>query len=272
MNLTPEQVEQYRQDGYLLLPSLFSAQELDVLRSEVRAEFAEESDRKVQEKGSATVRSVYGSHLKNDVFKRLSRLPRLVGPASQLLDGDDVYIYQFKINAKVAFEGDLWQWHQDYIFWLKEDGLPQPRAINVVVYFDEVNEFNGPLLFIPGSQQEGVIDPSATSGRPAGYEDKPDWVSDLTADLKFTIHRSTLERLVKKHQIVAPKGPAGSVLLFHPNVVHGSTQNMSPFDRTLTIVTYSSIGNVPQNVVRPDFLVSRDYSAVVPLPQDALLG
>jgi hypothetical protein len=45
MNLTPEQVEQYRQDGYLFLPSLFSAQELLVLKSEVRAEFAEESDR-----------------------------------------------------------------------------------------------------------------------------------------------------------------------------------------------------------------------------------
>ncbi len=271
MNLTQEQVELYRKDGYLFLPSLFSAAELELLKAEVRAEFAEESDRTVKEKGSATVRSVYGSHLKNDVFKRLSRLPRLVGPAQQLLDDDDVYVYQFKINAKVAFEGDLWQWHQDYIFWLKEDGLPQPRAVNVVVYFDEVNEFNGPLLFIPGSQEEGVLDPSASSGRPAGYEDKPDWVSDLTADLKFTIHRDTLARLVNQHQIVAPKGAAGSVLFFHPNVVHGSTQNMSPFDRTLTIVTYSSVGNVPKHVVRPDFLVSRDYSAVVPLSHDALV-
>ncbi len=271
MNLTKEQIELYRKDGYLFLPSLFSAPELELLKAGVRAEFAEESDRKVKEKDSATVRSVYGSHLKNDVFKRLARLPRLVGPAQQLLDDDDVYVYQFKINAKVAFEGDLWQWHQDYIFWLKEDGLPQPRAVNVVVYFDEVNEFNGPLLFIPGSQEEGVLDPSATSGRPAGYEDKPDWVSDLTADLKFTIHRDTLARLVTQHQIVAPKGAAGSVLFFHPNVVHGSTQNMSPFDRTLTIVTYSSVGNVPQRVSRPDFLVSRDYSPVVPLSQDALI-
>jgi ectoine hydroxylase len=272
MNLSNAQIEQYRKDGFLLLPSLFSPQELEILKAGVRAEFAEESDRKVKEKGSATVRSVYGSHLKNQVFKQLSRLPRLVGPARQLLDGDEVYVYQFKINAKVAFEGDLWQWHQDYIFWLKEDGLPQPRAINVVVYFDEVNEFNGPLLFIPGSQEEGVLDPSAASGRPAGYEDKPDWVSDLTADLKFTIPKSMLARLVNEHSIVAPKGAAGSVLFFHPNLVHGSTQNMSPFDRTLTIVTYSSVGNVPQHLSRPDFLVSRDFSPVEPLAHDALGG
>jgi ectoine hydroxylase len=40
-----------------------------------------------------------------------------------------VYIYQFKINVKAAFGGDVWQWHQDYIFWRNEDGMPGTESL-----------------------------------------------------------------------------------------------------------------------------------------------
>ena len=39
--------------------------------------------------------------------------------------GEDVYVHQFKLNAKAAFEGDVWQWHQDYGTWARDDGMPQ---------------------------------------------------------------------------------------------------------------------------------------------------
>ena len=32
-------------------------------------------------------------------------------------------MHQYKINAKAAFNGDVWQWHQDYGTWAR-DGLP----------------------------------------------------------------------------------------------------------------------------------------------------
>jgi ectoine hydroxylase len=73
--------------------------------------------------------------------------------------------------------------------------------------------------------------------------------------------------------IVAPKGPAGSVLLFHPNLVHGSVPNLSPFDRRLVLVTYNSVNNqqtVKENP-RPDFLVCRSRGPLSPLPDDVLL-
>ncbi|MEI9803134.1 MAG: phytanoyl-CoA dioxygenase family protein [Pseudolabrys sp.] len=43
----------------------------------------------------------------------MARHPRLVEPLRQLF-GENVYVHQFKLNAKAAFEGDVWQWHQDY--------------------------------------------------------------------------------------------------------------------------------------------------------------
>src|SRR5664280_1699171 len=57
----------------------------------------------------------------------------------------------------VAFEGDVWQWHQDYGTWQRDDGMPQPRAMNIAVFLDEVMPINGPLLLIPKSHKQGVF-------------------------------------------------------------------------------------------------------------------
>ena len=67
-------------------------------------------------------------------------------------------MHQFKINGKMAFEGDVWQWHQDYGTWLNDDMMPTERAMNVAIFLDDVNEYNGPLMFIPGSHKKGVVD------------------------------------------------------------------------------------------------------------------
>ena len=40
------------------------------------------------------------------------------------------------------------------------DGVPAPLALNLHVFLDEVNEFNGPLWFIPKSHKKGAIEAS----------------------------------------------------------------------------------------------------------------
>ncbi|HEX2253341.1 MAG TPA: phytanoyl-CoA dioxygenase family protein [Thermoanaerobaculia bacterium] len=272
MRLVEENLRSYGEDGYLLLPDLFSADEVALLKQQLHEELRGAAERKVAEKGGQVVRSVYGSHDHNEVFRRLARHPRLVEPAVDLLGGP-VYVYQFKINLKAAFGGDLWEWHQDYIFWLEEDGLPEPHLTSAVVFLDDVTEFNGPLIFVTGSHQEGVLRVPADSGVPSEYAGSPDWISNLTADLKYSIDPATLSRLVTERSMVAPKGGSGTALFFHPNLVHGSTQNMSPFDRAIAIVTYCRVDNVPRSdgPRRPEFLVSRDTSPIQPVPDDSLL-
>ncbi|HSJ76430.1 MAG TPA: phytanoyl-CoA dioxygenase family protein [Gemmatimonadales bacterium] len=272
MQLTKDQLDSYQQDGYLLLPELFSPQEVAVMQNQVPDLFAESSERRVVEKGSGVVRSVYGSHTTNEVFRRLTRHPRLVEPAMQIL-GSPIYVYQFKINAKVAFLGDVWEWHQDYIFWQREDGVPTPDLVTISVFLDEVTEFNGPLLMVPASHKVGVIEPPRAGGVPEGYEGSPDWIANLTADLKYSVDKADLSRLVDCGGIVAPKGPAGSVLFFHPNIVHGSVPNLSPSDRKIVLVTYNRVDNLPsfQEKQRPEFLVSRDFMPIIPLAENALL-
>ena len=132
-------------------------------------------------------------------FARLARHPRMVTPVQQIFE-EKVYMHQFKVNGKAAFDGEVWQWHQDFGTWKNDDLMPEPRAMNIAIFLDEVNEFNGPLMMIPGSHLFGMID--------ANHD-----VTTTSYPL-WTINNDTITKLVKRGGIVAPKGPAGSMILF----------------------------------------------------------
>jgi ectoine hydroxylase-related dioxygenase (phytanoyl-CoA dioxygenase family) len=277
MYFTKEQFQAYQEQGFLLLNQYLSPDEVALMKGELPTLFAEDSPGKVLEKDKNTVRAIHASHTRNEVFERLSRHPRLVEPVMRLL-GSEVYVYQFKINAKAAFSGDVWQWHQDYIFWRKEDGLPTARIINVMVLLDEMNEFNGPFFLIPGSHKEGMIDTSEkkltdVSKNSANSEDMSSWKASFSANLKYSLSAETVANLVSNYGVTSIKAPAGSVLFFDSNVAHASPCNISPFARSIAIITYNSVENIPFPVEnpRPEFLVSRDYRPVEPLGEDSLL-
>ncbi len=273
MELTKEQLKTYDDLGYLFFPNCFSPEEVKKMKAEVPDIYGKELPGKVLEKDGKTVRMIHGAHKENEVFRLLSEHSKVVLPIMQILNSS-IYVHQFKINAKKAFDGEIWQWHQDYVYLWEEDGLPTPRIANAIIFLDEVNEFNGPLMLIPGSHKEGVISIITEAQQDSAYQDSPDWIEAMTTNLKYAINKNTLARLVNQYgSIVAPKGPAGSVLFFHPNCVHGSASNMSPCDRTIVVINYNSVENLPVAVEnpRPEFLASRDYRGIEPVSEEALL-
>lgn len=261
--LAAEALAAYRRDGFYLAPGQLSGAVLAELTAVVPRLLAEDSPRRILERDGATVRSVYGPHQVDETIARICRRPELAGAAAALI-GDRVYIHQSKINVKAAFVGDQWEWHQDYIYWLRDDGIRQPDLVNVAVFLDEVNEFNGPLTFVPGSHDRGVLASTVREGMPTGYADAPRWVATLTAEEKYRIEPTVIADLVRSNGLVSPKGPAGSVLFFHPNILHASAQNISPFGRTTLIVVYNGVGNPPTNTTdpRPEFLAARDTTPI----------
>jgi ectoine hydroxylase len=156
MQLTAQQIESFEQDGYLFFPNAFSAEETRVLKQAALDVYALQREEVWREK-TGVARTAFAAHTYNDAFRRLGAHPRLIEPVMQLLDGP-VYMHQCKVNAKAAFDGDVWQWHQDYGTWARDDLMPEPRAMNVAVFLDDVTAANGPLLFIPGSHKQGVVD------------------------------------------------------------------------------------------------------------------
>lgn len=145
------------------------------------------------------MRSVLGSPLTSDIFNALSRHPRVLEPARNILGGD-LHVYQFKINCKAGLSGDVWEWHQDFIFWQKEDGMPASRVINVSVFLDDVTEFNGPLLVLPGSHKHGLLDVPASDSIPTNYENDPSWISTQTAALKYSFNKAQVADLTGRKE------------------------------------------------------------------------
>ena len=110
-------------------------------------------------------------------------------------------MHQFKINGKMAFDGDVWQWHQDYGTWLNDDLMPTERAMNVAIFLDDVNEYNGPLMFIPGSHKKGVVD----AKHDLTTTSYPLWTVDNDADRAAGRARRRQER---RHRLAARARPA----------------------------------------------------------------
>jgi len=256
MKLTPEQLHQFDRDGYLFFPSLFSEREVKALTDEVPALFAQRRPENVREKDSDAVRINFAAHMYNAMFARLGRHPRMIEPVKQLF-GEGVYMHQFKINGKVAFDGDLWQWHQDYGTWQADDQMPEARAMNIAIFLNEVNEFNGPLMFIPGSHKLGVMD--------AAHD------TSTTSYPLWTIDHDTIRKLVERGGLVAPKGPAGSMIMFHGCLVHGSTANLSPWDRWNVYLSLCAVSNHIRRFKRPAYIAHRDFTPIACLPDDCLL-
>ena len=256
MKLTPDQRASFERDGYLFFPELFSAAEIKVLTDEVPALYAQRRPENVRERTGDVVRTNFAAHLYSTPFAKLARHPRMIEPAVQLF-GEAVYMHQFKINGKMAFDGDVWQWHQDYGTWKNDDLMPEARAMNVAIFLDEVNEFNGPLMFIPGSHKLGVID--------AAHD------TSTTSYPLWTINNDTITKLVERGGIVSPKGPPGSMILFHSCLVHASTSNLSPWNRVSVYLSLCAVSNHIRRFKRPEYIAHRDFTPLRPLPDDCLL-
>jgi ectoine hydroxylase len=255
MKLDHAQVKQFKEEGWMFLPNAFSAEEVAVLRAEADAIY--KSDRKeIWREKSGSPRIAFAAHTYNEAFGILARHPRLIEPLEQVF-GEKVYMHQFKINAKSAFDGDVWQWHQDYGTWARDDGMPEPRAMNISVFLDEVMPINGPLMLVPKSHTEGVL----AAGHDKATTSYPLW----------TLDNDTVSRLVTTGGIVAPTGKPGGVLMFHGNLVHGSSGNITPYSRKIVYLTLNAVSNHIRKPTRADYIAHQDFTPIEACADDALL-
>ena len=256
MKLTDGQLAELESKGFLVLPELFSAAEVAAIRADLPTLFAERTESNIREKEGGAVRTIMGLHLRRALFGRLVRHPRLAEPARQIA-GPKLYVQQVKVNVKAAFEGDVWQWHYDFATHRRDDGVPAPLALNLHILLDDVNQFNGPLYFIPGSHKHGPA-PTYHDTASTSY---PLWVGD----------RATVAGLIAEGGIAPALGKAGTGLIFGDLMVHGSPGNMSPWDRAIFSVILNPVANAQTTFARPDYKHGTDFTPIEPLADDCLL-
>jgi len=257
MRLSEDQLARYRADGVLVLPGLFSAEEVEALRRSLPRLFAADVPQNFRERESGEVRTAMGPHLRDETYARMSRHPRLVEPAWQIMEDEKLHIQQTKVNAKIAFTGEVWQWHYDFATHHNEDGVPEPLALNLHILLDEVSEFNGPLWFVRGSHTARDL-PAALDTATTSY---PLWCVD----------RESVARLVAEGDVLSAKGRPGTVLIFGDLMMHGSPPNMSPWHRRIYSLILNPVANAYTKTTRGDQQHHRDLTPVAPLVDDCLL-
>ena len=262
MNLDQSQLADLDRDGFLVLPGLFSETEVERIQQSLEPLLGESHEANIVEKESGEVRTAMGLHLRDELFARLVRHPRLVEPARQIRPGP-LYIQQVKVNVKAAFSGEVWQWHYDFATHHSDDGVPEPLALNLHIFLDDVNEFNGPLYFIPGSHKFG----SHRAFHDTETTSYPLWVVDRDVVTEMI---ENAEHIDATRPIVAATGKRGTGLIFFDTLVHGSPNNLSPWDRSIFSLILNPVSNAYTRDHRPDFKHHRDLSDVVPLSDDCL--
>lgn len=127
--------------------------------------------------------------------------------------------------------------------------MPEPKAINIAIFLDPVLPINGPLMVIPRSHTVGVL--------PADYD------KGTTSYGIWSLKEDDITRLANEGGIEAPTGPAGSVLLFHGNIVHGSAPNITPYPRKIVYLTLNPVSNYLRKPTRPIWQGERDSTPIV---------
>ncbi len=254
----------FDRDGYLLLPDLFGAAEVDALQQAAGRLMADpkrlEPETLVTEPGSGEVRSIFAVHRQSDAIGRLACDSRLVAIARYLL-ADDVYVHQSRLNMKPGFEGREFFWHSDFETWHSEDGMPQMRAVSMSVLLSENSPHNGPVMVMPGSHRHFL--PCVGPTPEAHYR------QSLRRQEIGVPDPERLAEMAEAHGIVAPLGTPGSVLIFDCNLLHGSNGNITPFPRSNAFIVYNAMSNrlvAPFGGTRPrpEFVATRNPRALVP--------
>jgi 2-aminoethylphosphonate dioxygenase len=158
--LHPEQVAQFHRDGYLLVPGMYSPEEIRRISdwTDEVAGFPEEPGKTMmyfersQGDGSRILCRIENFVPYHEGFRQLITTRRMQQAVSELL-GEPAVLFKDKINFKLP-GGDGFKEHQDVqAGWNEFADL----HITAMVAIDATNAQNGSLEMLPGMHQQGIL-------------------------------------------------------------------------------------------------------------------
>lgn len=242
---TPEEQKQFEENGFFYRTGVFSEEELVALR-----EAAENTHQQILDAaemddappadlidnqrfqmlcGSTikwewsdelnSVRSMEPAHHLDPRFDSLIDDPRLWAPCKPFIGDKGLSLFSDKLNVKRP-GGAPFPWHQEGPYWAygAED---LDHTVSVLTYLDDGTKENGCLWVIPGSHKLGYLQ---------GLKDRG-VIGALYTDVDLI-----------DGEAIPADFPAGSVLYFHPDLVHGSQSNRSNTNRRVFVVAYQPAG------------------------------
>jgi phytanoyl-CoA hydroxylase len=212
--------ELYEENGYLLVPGVFDAGEVEEMRgaiarileavegtaNDTNHRWAAVDDAQLQLKG------FHDLQYHDAVFTRMVAHPRLVGVLTELI-GPNVQLHHAKMLVKPPEQGAPFPMHQDYPYFPHE----RHSVLAASVHLDHTDEENGCLHVIPGSHRLGPLEAQGESHT-----------------VEYELASGT----------PVPAQP-GDVLFFNYLTIHGSGVNRSDRTRRNVLFQYRDPADVP---------------------------
>ena len=223
--LTPEQIRAFQEDGYVILSSLFDAEEAGILREAAKTELAfDEKAYDLDDGEGGQQRLVLWNSAGEDLWGAVARSERIVDTMEQLL-GDEVYHYHSKMSIKQPRTGGAWAWHQDYGYWYQNSCL-FPDMASAFIAVDPNTRENGCLQVLKASHKMGRIEHGRFGDQTGADPERVEAASALM-------------------DLVYVELNPGDTLFFHSNLLHRSDQNTSEHPRWSLIYCYNTKHNNP---------------------------
>lgn len=210
--LSPEQIETFRDDGFLTFEGVFTPEEVEQLRAACESPCVTGDLRKRDQK-TKTVHLLEIT-TKHPAFMELARSPKIVERIAPLI-GPDIQLQHSKLATKPPTKGTgPFAWHQDFAF------FPHTNTdlVAVMVALDDATPDNGCLRVVRGSHKLGLLD-HAVDGLFTGACQQPEHWSNRSRVIELTLK-------------------AGGISLHHCMTLHGSEANRSGRPRRAVVFQY----------------------------------
>ena len=245
--LSPEEVEFFREQGYLRIPQMFTAEQMDELDKDLErlvAEWAMTSPgwtgpwRRVymdeQTEKASKLTAMHDLYFYSQAWSQAVADPRLTQAVSDIL-GPNVELHHSTLHIKPPSAGHPFPMHQDHPFYMHDDG----HFIDVLVHLDDTSHENGEIRFLDGSHKQGAL-----------------LHITETDEGSCTPHLPTDE--YRLEDTIAVPARRGDVVLFGIHTIHGSHINQTDTARRMVRVGYRDPHNTQtagQSLGRPGLMV-----------------
>ncbi|GMV99769.1 MAG: hypothetical protein AMXMBFR84_09080 [Candidatus Hydrogenedentota bacterium] len=246
--ISTDQIQFYRDHGYLHIPDVFSQDEVDELTSHL--DFLMEQwaitetgwtgpwrkvymDAETEQKSKLT--SLHDLHFYSDAWMRAATGHRMAHIMEQLI-GPNVELHHMTLHAKPPETGHPFPMHQDNAFYAHVDG----RYVDALIHLDDTCHANGEIRFLRGSHNAGALQHIVTT--PEGEACTPHLPTD-----RYKLEDTT--------PVPAKRG---DVVCFNIFCIHGSHINTTDKVRRMIRVGYRDPENVQiagQSKGRPGVMV-----------------
>ncbi len=238
--LTPDQLANFKQNGFVHNVSILSPEQVTRLRDGLEDIVQRRNPRSSELLGEAKETSgpmtyFQGGWMIDETIHDLVFHPAITVKLTQLLGTPRVRFWHDQVFYKPAKTGGNVAWHQDYSYWQRSTPA---QHMTVWIGLDDSKLDNGCVHAIPGSHRWPLLDPTALMGDMEGL------AKQLTPEQRAQFNPVALEQ------------PTGTCSFHHDHTVHGSFANSSNRPRRAIVLNYMADGTrsaAEDGVMMPGF-------------------